>query len=99
MSFSRKRIEDKILTAALERFLGKIDIHRLRAGSGCRHRKRAGVSEAVQHPFRSKLPQEPPIFSLIDKQPNRIARAEIDAELEMIFGRNGLEVFAFISGE
>src|ERR1700730_1202865 len=99
MTADWQRIERKILSAPRQRFLGKIDIHRLRSDRSRCHGKRAGVSKTIQKAFRLDLPDVTPVFSLIDKQSDRIPCPKIDPEFEMMFGRGRLQIFAFIAND
>src|SRR4029077_6601700 len=76
----------------------KIDIHRFCICRRSRHGKGAGISKTIQDPLRFRSPDKAAILALIDKQPDRIACAEIDPELEMILGRNGLQTVACTAG-
>src|SRR5207244_11823350 len=93
MSFGGKHVELKVPPAALQRLLGKIDIHRLRASGRSRHRERAGVSKAIQDPLRFQLSDEFAVFALIDEDPDRIANAEIDSQFETMLRCDRLQTF------
>ena len=99
MTADWQRIEREISSAPLQRFLGKIDINRLRARRRCRHGERARVGEAIQQPLRRSLSDESAIFPLIHKQSDRIPCPKIDPEFEMMFGRDRLQIFAFIAND
>ena len=85
-------IQSKILPSARERFLGEVHTHCLRADGGRGHGKRAGVGETIEQGPRREIANETAILSLVDKEPNRISRAEIDPVAQRALKRGTLKV-------
>src|SRR5262249_18025409 len=57
----------------------------------------ACVGKTIEQSLWLGLPDESAVLALINKEPGRISGAEINSELQMIFGRDGLQTFAFVS--
>jgi len=85
-----KAVKRKILATPGQRFFGKIDVECNCSDIRRTDRKRAGVGKTVQQPLGRNMPNVAAIFSLIQKQTRRIARREVDSELQMSLGGDGL---------
>src|SRR5207247_2794618 len=85
-----KAVQRKILATPRERFFGKIDVQGSRSDICRTDRKRARVGKTVQQSFGRNMPHVAAIFSLIQKQTRGIARSEVNSELQMSLGGDGL---------
>ena len=85
-----KTVQRKILATPRQRLLGKIDVEGSCSDICRTDRKRAGVGKTVQQPLGRNMPHVAAIFSLIQKQTRGIARPEVDSELQMSLGGDGL---------
>ena len=64
---ARQTVKRKIFPPSRQRFLGKIDIYRLRSDRSRRHRKGARIGKTIQQPLWRDLAHVASVLPLIDK--------------------------------
>ena len=82
----RQAVQHKILASALQRFFGKIDVEGARSAGRRAYGKRARIGETVQQSSRRDVAHVAAIFPLVQEEARRIARPEIESELQMSLG-------------
>src|ERR687892_2319725 len=97
MTNGRQAVQRKILSPARQRFLGEIDIESGRSHVSSANGKRAGIGKTVQKPPWRNVAHMAPVFSLIDKEADGIARPEIDSKLEMSLAGDCLQILGWIA--
>ena len=78
MSLQRQPVQLEILPSPVERFLGKIDAHRLRAGQRSHQGKGGGVGERVEQALGRALAHKRTVGPLVDEQSGGVTGSKID---------------------
>ena len=84
-------VQRKIRAPAIQRFLREVNAHRLRPRERRDDAERTCVRKCVQHPLRRGIPDERAVHPLVEEQPRRISRCEIQAVAHAILAHHARE--------